>query len=122
MRTKTDRAALVAHLKNLADGMDPSVADGHALLDHYSLRNVLLILAQMPDATVCAGFHAWRAAGRTVRKGSKGLAILAPMTVPSGEDGEPGRTFFRVVYVFDVSQTDVLAADSPRLARELVTA
>lgn len=119
-RSTMDRAALVAHLRELAATTDPSITDGSALLAHYSPRNALLILAQRPDATVCAGFHAWRQAGRSVRRGESGIPILAPRTV-SDEDGE-SRTVFRVVYVFDVSQTEPLAADSPRLARELVAA
>src|ERR1700676_3773126 len=45
----------------------------------YSLNNTLLIWAQRPDATRVAGFRAWQALGRQVRKGSKGIAILAPI-------------------------------------------
>ena len=54
-----------------------------------------------------AGFHDWRKAGRVVRKGAKGLAILAPMA-RKRDDGEEGTALagFRVVYVFDVSQTE----------------
>lgn len=94
----------------------------------YSLGNVLLVMLQNPDATHVAGFHAWKEAGRSVRKGEKGIAILAPMMVkrkdgeprPSPdrrEDGdEPDRALrFRVVYVFDVAQTE--GEDLPTLAR-----
>ena len=44
-----------------------------------SLNNLLLIAAQRPGATQVAGFGAWKALGRQVDKGSKGIAILAPM-------------------------------------------
>jgi antirestriction protein ArdC len=92
----------------------------------YSPGNVLLILSQRPDATRVAGFRTWLALGRHVRRGEKGIAILAPMTVaepapPSeaqetpGEEGS-GRDVkarkerrvlrFRVVHVFDVAQTE----------------
>jgi hypothetical protein len=45
----------------------------------YSLHNVCLIVAQRPSATRVAGFHTWRSVGRFVRKGEKGIAILAPI-------------------------------------------
>lgn len=82
----------------------------------YSLNNTLLIYMQKPDATRVAGFHAWRKLGRFVKKGEKGIAILAPITVkanrdnnrevPAGEEEPEIVTRFRTVYVFDVSQTE----------------
>ena len=45
----------------------------------YSLHNVCLIVAQRPSATRVAGFYTWRSVGRFVRKGEKGIAILAPI-------------------------------------------
>jgi hypothetical protein len=45
----------------------------------YSSHNVCLIASQYPTATHVAGFHAWRTLGRFVRKGEKGIAILAPI-------------------------------------------
>lgn len=84
----------------------------------YSVRNQMLIFTQMPDATLCAGFNKWKAEGRVVRKGEKGICIMAPVSVKEkdkeGEvqkdkDGEEKKTLrFRVVRVFDVSQTDPL--------------
>ena len=50
-----------------------------ARFHRYSLHNVCLIMAQRPTATRVAGFHAWRTLGRFVRKGEKGIAILAPI-------------------------------------------
>lgn len=50
-----------------------------ARLPHYSLNNVLLIAVQRPQATAVAGFGAWKALGRQVDKGEKGIAILAPI-------------------------------------------
>jgi DNA primase len=60
-----------------------------ATFPSYSLNNVLLIAAQRPDATAVAGFGAWKALGRQVDKGSKGIAILAPM-VRRPKAGQPG--------------------------------
>jgi N-terminal domain of anti-restriction factor ArdC len=45
----------------------------------FSLNNVCLIVAQRPAATRVAGYHTWRSLGRFVRKGEKGIAILAPI-------------------------------------------
>src|SRR5688500_16639191 len=45
----------------------------------YSLHNVCLILAQRPSASRVADFHTSRTIGRFVRKGEKGIAILAPI-------------------------------------------
>ena len=80
---------------------------------HYSFNNTLLIMMQRPDATRVAGFNAWRKLDRFVRKGEKGIWILAPMVykTSTGEDGDADDTTkvirgFKPVPVFDVSQTD----------------
>lgn len=81
-----------------------------ASFHNYSANNVMLIHSQNPEATMVAGFHDWRKKGRFVRKGEKGLMILAPL-VGKVEDEKTGeresKVFgFRVTTVFDVSQTD----------------
>jgi antirestriction protein ArdC len=81
---------------------------------HYSFGNCLLIALQRPDATHVAGFRRWLELGRHVRKGEKGIAILAPIVsrlMVEDEDGDvqtivSAPRAFRVVYVFDISQTD----------------
>lgn len=50
-----------------------------ARFHHYSPHNVLLIAVQCPQASTVAGFHTWRQLGRQVRKGERGIAILAPL-------------------------------------------
>src|SRR5262245_26858528 len=45
----------------------------------YSWHNICLIASQCPNATRVAGFYAWRTLHRFVRKGEKGIAILAPI-------------------------------------------
>lgn len=87
-----------------------------AMFHSYSLRNVILILSQNPDATRVAGFRTWKKLGRQVRKGEKGICILAPMTgqkadnegtPEAGDQSQKQRLIgFRIVYVFDVSQTE----------------
>src|SRR5436190_15675690 len=44
----------------------------------YSARNVILITLQRPSARRVAGYRTWQSRGRQVRKGEKGIAILAP--------------------------------------------
>ena len=79
----------------------------------YSAMNSLLIGFQFPDATHVAGFHTWRKLGRYVKTGSKGIAIMAPIVwrkkIVNAQDDEPEEqvaTFFKTVYIFDVSQTE----------------
>src|SRR5205085_3732183 len=83
----------------------------------YSFSNLMLIASQRPDATQVAGFQTWKSLGRQVRKGEKGIAIFAPISVRKVDDEsgeESRRLFFRIVHVFDVSQTD--GEDLPTLA------
>jgi len=86
-----------------------------ARFHRYSFGNAMLIYTRCPQATRVAGFEAWKKLGRVVRKGEKGIPIFAPAGMgratrrndETGED-ETLRTWlrFKVVYVFDVSQTD----------------
>jgi hypothetical protein len=46
----------------------------------YSFNNMILIWLQRPDATWVGGIKRWNSMGRTVRKGERGIAILAPVT------------------------------------------
>jgi DNA primase len=58
----------------------------------YSFNNQILIAAQRPDATAVAGFAAWKALGRQVNKGERGIQILAPVLLraaPPGADPAP---------------------------------
>src|SRR5436853_2087457 len=49
-----------------------------ARFHHYSFGNVLLILAQKPDASHVAGYRSWQAMGRQVKRGEKAIRIIAP--------------------------------------------
>ena len=86
-----------------------------ARFHRYSFNNCLLIALQKPDATFVAGFQRWKELNRFVRKGEKGIMILAPLVKRSkrGEEtrrdeDEPSAKVvgFRTAYVFDVSQTE----------------
>ena len=108
---------------------------------NYSLNNVMLISMQRPDATHVAGYGKWQTAfSRHVKKGEKGIKIIAPtpykkkveemlidpdtkqpMRGPDGEllkqEVEVVIPRFRAVTVFDVSQTD--GKSLPTLAQNL---
>jgi len=77
----------------------------------YSFYNTLSIFFHCPTATHVAGFVAWKKLGRYVRKGENGIPILAPCFKRKSEADdkdadEKAISFFKVVYVFDVSQTE----------------
>ena len=71
----------------------------------FSWHNVCLISTQRPTARRVAGFQTWRTMGRFVRKGEKGIAIMAPIVGrrEAESDGDNARTVvgFRAAYVFD---------------------
>ena len=78
----------------------------------YSLHNVMLIALQKPNASHVAGFRTWNQLGRYVKKGEKGIVILAPVLRRKEEKNEEPTestssvASFRAAYVFDITQTD----------------
>lgn len=121
-RTKGDQARQLTTeaIQKLAQALEAGKSDtltafltAVARFHHYSFGNVMLIAAQRPDATHVAGFNAWRKLGRYVKKGEKGIVIIAPVplrrdtntTAADDETRDTGMRF-KAAYVFDVSQTD----------------
>src|ERR1022692_4222347 len=87
---------------------------------NYSFGNIMLIARQKPDATNVAGLRTWNSLGRFVRRGEKGIFILAPMVgnkrnkkeenaEQNTDARETHRTLygFRGVYVFDRLSRDL---------------
>ena len=76
----------------------------------YSPNNVLLILAQRPDATRVAGYRAWQSLGHQVLAKESALRSLAPMKYRRDDPPDGGLAQeirgFKLVPVFDVSQTE----------------
>jgi uncharacterized membrane protein (UPF0127 family) len=121
-------------LKRLKEGVDGIQQSDNfrsflltmAKFHDYSIGNLILIMLQKPNATRVAGFTTWKHLGRWVKTGEKGIAILAPCMPPKGtkaappeeSEAEEGETeeeqergglrplYFKVVHVFDVSQTE----------------
>ncbi|MHB1484830.1 MAG: ArdC family protein [Saccharofermentanales bacterium] len=107
----------------------------------YSARNVILIFQQRPDATHIAGFNTWKSEfGRNVNRGEKGIKIIAPYSIKKGVltekydsvgqvivnsfTGIPEKEYkeivmqsFRIVFVFDILQTN--GKPLPELVEEL---
>lgn len=110
---------------------------------NYSFNNTLLIVMQKPDASLIAGFSTWKNEfERSVKKGEKGIKILAPAPFKmkkemeridpqtqrpaTGRDGKPVTEevevtipAFKPVTVFDVSQTE--GKELPDIAVDALT-
>ncbi len=110
---------------------------------NYSFNNTLLIAMQKPDASLIAGFTAWKNQfQRNVKKGEKGIKIIAPSPFKIkqetekidpqtqkpviGRDGKPVTEekeitipAYKVVSVFDVSQTE--GKELPDIAVDALT-
>ncbi|WOA60905.1 LPD25 domain-containing protein [Bacillus mycoides] len=108
---------------------------------HYSSSNISLIQSQFEGARAVGSFSFWKEKGFPVKKGEKGIQILVPnRTVAKFKDKEgtwktvtkaseeekkqiesksveviPGRLYFAIGHVFDVSQTNAKAEDLPRI-------
>ncbi|MGE7858150.1 LPD25 domain-containing protein [Bacillus sp. NPDC094064] len=108
---------------------------------HYSPSNISLIQSQFEGANAVGSFSFWKEKGFAVKKGEKGIQILVPnrtvakfkdkqgtwKTVTKANEEEkkqidsksvevkPGRLYFAVGHVFDVSQTNAKAEDLPRI-------
>jgi len=132
MKTEQIQQLVTSAVDRLVEALEAGQSDAlraflsaAARFHRYSFGNVLLIASQCPEATRVAGFNTWRSVSRYVKKGEKGIAIMAPMMRRTHDDHDAAdqhlekneRTLvgFRVVYVFDVLQTE--GADLPELAR-----
>lgn len=108
---------------------------------HYSPSNISLIQSQFEGARAVGSFSFWKEKGFPVKKGEKGIKILVPnRTIAKFKDKEgtwksvtkaneeekkqiesksvevkPGRLYFAIGHVFDVSQTSATAKDLPRI-------
>lgn len=114
-------AALKRLSDDLAAGRSESLTQYLAAMGrfrHYSWNNVLLIASQRPTATHVAGYQTWQQLGRWVKRGEKGITIIAPV-VSTRAPSKPApaqlaiasetvqRVFgFRAAHVFDIEQTE----------------
>lgn len=102
----------------------------------YSAGNAMLINLQAPEASYVKGYRAWNQLGRYVKKGSKGIAILAPCFRKTETFKEPDDKShyqdaegekvtkreiggFRIAYVYDIADTDGSDENLPVLVKGL---
>jgi antirestriction protein ArdC len=123
-KRQTVKEAIAANIKSLIEQLEAGHSEAlTAYLNamsrfrNYSFGNILEIARQKPDATRVAGLYAWNQLGRKVKKGERGIRILAPIVRvrrKREEEAEkditkqncPVLVGFRNTYVFDVSQTE----------------
>jgi len=121
---QTAKEMIAANVKCLIEQLEAGKSDAltaylnaMSRFHNYSFGNVLEIARQRPNATRVAGMYAWNQLGRRVKKGEKGIRILAPIVgIKRKKDEEAEKDVtkqntrilvgFRNAYVFDVEQTD----------------
>jgi antirestriction protein ArdC len=121
---QTAKEMIAANVKCLIEQLEAGKSDAltaylnaMSRFHNYSFGNVLEIARQRPSATRVAGMYAWNQLGRRVKKGEKGIRILAPIVgIKRKKDEEAEKDItkqntrvlvgFRNAYVFDVEQTD----------------
>src|SRR6202049_4231831 len=120
IKNKTNEAVnyLVAALESGESDVLTQYLNAMARFHHYSFGNIMLIARQKPQATNVAGIRTWNSLGRFVKRGEKGILILAPMIgknlkkdqdaeqLEDGKQPESKVFGFRAVYVFDIIQTE----------------
>ena len=133
MKKNTDVEAITKQLEQgvkelFESGSYTEYLDFMARFTDYSANNCLLIYLQKPDASLVAGYRAWQSKfKRQVKKGEKGIKILAPcphkfmklVVDPEGNEVETEVKYmtFRAISVFDISQTE--GEDVPSICRTL---
>jgi hypothetical protein len=121
---QTAKEAIAANVQALIEQLEQGHSEGLTAyltamgrFHNYSFGNILEIARQKPDATRVAGLYAWNQLKRRVKKGERGIRILAPVIgIKRKKDEEAEKDIriqnhavlvgFRSAYVFDVSQTD----------------
>ena len=121
---QTAKEVIAANVKSLIEQLEAGHSDAlTAYLDamsrfhNYSFGNILEIARQRPNATRVAGMWSWNQLGRKVKRGEKGIRILAPIIgIKRKPDEEAEKDVtkqniralvgFRNAYVFDVEQTE----------------
>jgi hypothetical protein len=81
IKNKTNEAVsyLVAALESGQSDVLTQYLNAMARFHNYSFGNIMLIARQKPQATNVAGIRTWNSLGRFVKRGEKGILILAPM-------------------------------------------
>ena len=118
-KQQTAREAIAANVQLLIEQLEQGHSEGLTAyltamgrFHNYSFGNILEIARQKPDATRVAGLYAWNQLDRRVKKGERGIRILAPVIgIRRKKDEEAEKDIriqnqavlvgFRSAYVFD---------------------
>jgi len=133
-RRDEDRLRAIAELRERAAAQAGALVTGEdwaawlrlaAWLPGWSFTNIMLIAGQRPDASMVAGYEAWQARGRHVRKGEPGIQVIAEPGPSPGMGASSGAAAgalaaygtaagtrrVRRTYVWDIAQTEGPATD-----------
>ena len=134
-KQQTAKEAIAANVQALIEQLEQGHSEGLTAyltamgrFHNYSFGNILEIARQRPNATRVAGLYAWNQLGRKVKKGERGIRILAPVVgIRRKKDSEAEKDIrtqnqavlvgFRSAYVFDVCQTE--GKDLPELSERV---
>jgi len=138
-KQQTAKEAIAANVQLLIEQLEQGHSEGLTAyltamgrFRKYSFGNILEISRQKPNATRVAGMYAWNQLGRRVKKGEKGIRILAPVigvrrknnaeADPHKEQdirtqNQPVLVGFRSAWVWDISSTE--GRDLPELSTEV---
>jgi hypothetical protein len=125
---QTAKEVIAANVQALIEQLEQGHSEGLTAyltamgrFHNYSFGNILEIARQKPDATRVAGLYAWNQLKRRVRKGERGIRILAPVIgIKRKKDAEAEKDIrtqnqavlvgFRSAYVFDRLSRDLRPA------------
>jgi len=138
-KQQTAKEAIAANVQLLIEQLEQGHSEGLTAyltamgrFHRYSFGNILEIARQKPSATRVAGMYAWNQLGRRVKKGEKGIRILAPVIGIRGKkdaeadpkpnhdirtQNQPVLVGFRSAWVWDISSTE--GRDLPELSCEV---
>jgi hypothetical protein len=134
-KQQTAKEAIAANVQILIEQLEQGHSEGLTAyltamgrFHRYSFGNILEIARQKSDATRVAGMYAWNQLGRRVKKGEKGIRILAPVIgIRRKKDSEADKDIrtqnqpmlvgFRSAWVWDISSTE--GRDLPELSCEV---
>jgi len=134
-KQQTAKEAIAANVQLLIEQLEAGHSEGLTAyltamgrFNRYSFGNILEIARQKPSATRVAGMYAWNQLGRRVKKGEKGIRILAPVIgIRRKKDTEANKDIriqnqpvlvgFRSAWVWDISSTE--GRDLPELSCEV---
>jgi hypothetical protein len=120
---------MISATKEAVDSLIAALESGHsevltaylgamAKFHSYSFGTVMFIARQKPDATNVAGLRTWNSLGRFVKRGEKGIFILAPMIGKSATNTKPwnsGGPNGRLHPIWDFASEHITGRPNPEL-------